>query len=325
MKKRFLLIVLIFITVITMSGCKKDKKNNPPESEEKTIINIASLKGPTSIGLVKLYSDSDELKTHNMYNYSIYGTADEISTRLIKGELDAAAVPANLAAILYKKTEGEIRIAGINTLGVLYILAKGCAIESVADLRGTTIYTTGQGTTPEYTLRHILSQNGINPDKDVKIEFFSEASEVVAKCSEMDSAIMMLPEPYVEVALSKDDNLSVAIDTSAEWEDVVTGVIVVSKSFINDKKEAFDQFMNEYKTSVTFANRSIEECADLLEKYDIFKADVAKKAIPKCNVTFITGQEMSTKLNRYFSVLYKENPLSLGGTIPDDNVYYIAE
>lgn len=322
MKKRFLLIVLIIITIFTASGC--NKRNNSSR-ENKTIINIASLKGPTSIGLVKLYSESDAGSSYNSYNYNIYGTADEISTKLIKGELDAAAVPANLAAILYKKSEGEISIAGINTLGVLYILAKGCEINSVDELRGTTIYTTGRGTTPEYTLRHILSQNGINPDKDVNIEFFSEASEVVAKCSEMDSAIMMLPEPYVEVALSKDENLSVAIDTSAEWEDVVTGVIVVRKSFIDDKKDAFDQFMNEYKTSVTFANRSIDECADLLEKYDIFKANVAKKAIPKCNVTLITGQEMVTKLNNYFSVLYKENPLSLGGTIPDDNVYYIAE
>lgn len=322
MKNKFLLLVLIFITIFTASGCNK---RNHPSRENKTIINIASLKGPTSIGLVKLYSESDAGSSYNSYNYNIYGTADEISTKLIKGELDAAAVPANLAAILYKKSEGEISIAGINTLGVLYILAKGCEINSVDDLRGTTIYTTGQGTTPEYTLRHILSQNGINPDKDVNIEFFSEASEVVAKCSEMDSAIMMLPEPYVEVALSKDENLSVAIDTSAEWEDVVTGVIVVRKSFIDDKKDAFDQFMNEYKTSVTFANRSIDECADLLEKYDIFKANVAKKAIPKCNVTLITGQEMVTKLNNYFSVLYKENPLSLGGTIPDDNVYYIAE
>lgn len=322
MKKRFLLIVLIIITIFTASGCNK---RNHPSRENKTIINIASLKGPTSIGLVKLYSESDAGSSYNSYNYSIYGTADEISTRLIKGELDAAAVPANLAAILYKKTEGEIRITGINTLGVLYILAKGCEINSVNDLKGTTIYTTGQGTTPEYTLRHILSQNGIDPYKDVNIKFFSEASEVVAKCSEMDSAIMMLPEPYVEVALSKDDNLSVVIDTSAEWEDVVTGVIVVRESFINDKKEAFDQFMKEYKTSVTFSNRNVDECADLLEKYDIFKADIAKKAIPKCNVTLITGQEMSTKLSRYFSVLYKENPLSLGGTIPDDNVYYIAE
>lgn len=321
MKKKLLVITLILITLLTFTGCKKSTSSSGSD-DEKLVIKTASLKGPTSIGLVGLYDKADNGKAFNIYDYNIYGTADEISTKLLKGELDAAAIPANLAAVLYNKTNGEIQIAGINTLGVLYILAKGADINSVTDLIGKTIYTTGQGTTPEYTLRHILSEKGIDPDKDVKIEFLSEASEVVAKCSEMDSAVMMLPEPYVEVALSKDSALMTVIDTSAEWKDVVTGVIVVRKEFAKKYHTFIDKFLEEYEDSVKFANEKPDDCAGLLEKYDIFKAETAKKAIPKCNVTLITGDEMIQKLNSYYEVLFKENPASVGGKIPSEDAYY---
>lgn len=176
------------------------------------------MKGPTSIGLVKLYDDASNEKTSNDYDYKICGTADEIATGLIKGELDAACVPANLASVLYNKTEGRIKIAAVNTLGVLYILSKGISVSSAADLKGQTIYTTGQGTTPEYTLRHILSENNIDPDKDVTIEYMSEAAEVLQKASAMDSAVVMLPEPFVEVAKTKDPAFETVIDLTKEWE-----------------------------------------------------------------------------------------------------------
>lgn len=316
MKQKILSLLLVLVALITLTGCGKSTK-------EKDAINIASLKGPTSIGLVKLYNNSDNDKSSNKYNYNIFGSADEISTKLVKGDLDIAAIPANLAAILYNKTEGKIQIAGINTLGVLYILAKGCDINSVAELKGKTIYTTGQGTTPEYTLRHILSEKGLNPDKDITIEFLSEASEVVAKCAEMDTAVMMLPEPYVEIALAKDSALKTVINTTEEWPDVTTGVVVIRKDFYEKNPDALKSFLSEYKASTVFASENVDECAELLEKFDIFKAAIAKKAIPKCNVTLISGNEMKEKLIKYYQVLFDENPASVGGKLPDDNAFLI--
>lgn len=314
------------------------KKPEVTESETETEnevtgcdISIASMKGPTSIGLVKLFYDSDNGRTINRYSYSIYGTADEISAGLIKGDIDVAAVPCNLASVLYNKTDGEVVIAGINTLGVLYVMSKGIEIDSVDDLKGQTIYTTGQGTTPEYTLRHLLSINGIDPDNDVTIEFKSEASEVVSAVSELDTAVVMLPQPYVTIAQKSVEGLTVALDVTKEWENaesddstVITGVIVARKSFIEEHPEQFNAFLSEYRESTDYANSNVEDTASLLESFDIFKAAVAKEAIPECNVTFIDGEAMKSKVKSYLQVLFDANPKAVGGTMPDDNIFYTA-
>lgn len=338
MKKRLKHLItsmILTISLLMLTACGgHSSSTSDSESTGKSAgieINIASLKGPTSIGLVKLYDDSDNENSINTYNYSIYGTADEISAGLVKGEIDIAAIPCNLASVLYGKTQGEIQIAGINTLGVLYIVQKGENISSVSDLRGKTIYTTGQGTTPEYTLRYLLSENGIDPDNDVTIKFCSEASEVVSSISALSSAVAMLPQPYVTVAQTKVDGLKVAFDVTKEWEKadkdstVVTGVLIARKAFIEEHPEQFKAFLDEYKTSAEYANSNVEDTAELVEKFDIFKAAIAKKAIPECNVTFITGDDMKTKVSSYLKVLFDANPKAVGGKLPDDGIYYVAE
>lgn len=330
MKRKILSLILVFALLVSLSACQSNKTDTKKD-DEKSTVRIASMKGPTSIGLVKLYDDASNNQTANNYEYQICGTADEIATGLIKGELDAACVPANLAGVLYNKTEGKIKIAAVNTLGVLYILSKGVDISSVADLKGQTIYTTGQGTTPEYTLRHILSENGIDPDKDVTIEYMSEATEVLQKASAMDSAVVMLPEPFVEVAKTKDSAFETVIDLTKEWEkihddsSIVTGVLVVSEDYASSNENAFKTFLEEYKASSENATANIEETASLLEKYDIIKAAIATNAIPYCNICFITGDEMVSKVTGYFKVLFDANPDSLGKKLPDNDIFYIVK
>ena len=325
--KKLLIILMSAILILNLIAC--GKSNNENNNVSGTTINIASMKGPTSIGLVKLYSDSDNDLTHNHYNYSVYGAADEITGGLIKGEIDVAAVPANLASVLFNKTEGGIITAGINTLGVTYILTTDPNVNTLQDLKGKTIYATGQGTTPEYTLRHILSSNGIDPDKDVNIQYYKEGSEVVANASLADNAILMLPQPYATIAMNQMENCRNIIDLNKEWSkisedsNIVTGVIVVRKEFLENNREDFDKFLEEYGNSTEFANKNTEECAELLEKYDIFKAAIALKAIPYCNVTLITGTAMKEQLIPYLQVLSDANPASVGGSIPDDTGFYI--
>ena len=328
MKKKLVSLLLTVCTALSVfSGCfnKAEKK----ESTDPATINIACMKGPTGIGMIKLIADSDEGKTENKYNYSIVGTADEIATKLLKDELDIAAVPCNLASVLYNKSGGEIITLGINTLGVLYIVEAGDSITSVNDLKGKTIYSTGQGTTPEYTLRFLLSSAGLDPDKDVDIQFKSEAPEVLAALKQDNTAAAMLPQPYATVALNNDENMRLALDVPEEWEKycddtVVTGVLVARKSFIKDNKDALKSFMTEYKASTTYANTNVDETAALLEKYDVFKAAIAKKAIPYCNVTLITGEKMKTKAMSYLKVLLNENPASIGGKL-QEGMFYLED
>lgn len=297
----------------------------PAESEAtEATLRIAGLKGPTTMGLVNLMAD----EVASSYDFTMYGAADEIVPLLVKGDLDAAAVPANLAATLYNKTNGAVEVACINTLGVLYIVENGETVNSVADLKGQTIVTTGKGTTPEYVLRYVLSENGVDPDSDVTIEYCSEATEALSKVQSGEATIAMLPQPFVTSALSQVEGLRVALDMNEEWQKVagsklVTGVLVVRKDAVENDPEAFASFMEGYAASVEAANSDLEGTAALCEQYGVVaKAALAQKALPQCNIVFETGDEMKADLETYFNVLYAADPTSVGGTLPADDFYY---
>ena len=297
----------------------------PAESEAtEATLRIAGLKGPTTMGLVNLMAD----EVASSYDFTMYGAADEIVPLLVKGDLDAAAVPANLAATLYNKTNGAVEVACINTLGVLYIVENGETVNSVADLKGQTIVTTGKGTTPEYVLRYVLSENGVDPDSDVTIEYCSEATEALSKVQAGEATIAMLPQPFVTSALSQVEGLRVALDMNEEWQKVagsklVTGVLVVRKDAVENDPEAFASFMEGYAASVEAANSDLEGTAALCEQYGVVaKAALAQKALPQCNIVFETGDEMKADLETYFNLLYAADPTSVGGTLPADDFYY---
>lgn len=314
----------------------EDKADNKEEEPvvtqapvQKTDISVAVMKGPTAIGMVKLMEENEAGNAANNYSFTVAGTADEIAPKLIKGELQMAAVPCNLASVLYNKTEGKISMLAINTLGVLYIVETGDSIQSAADLRGKTIFSTGKGTTPEYTLRYLLSAAGIDPDKDVTIEFKSEATEIAALLADADDAIAMLPQPYVTTVMMNNDKVRIALDVTKEWESltngdssVVTGVIVAQKSFVEENKAAVDAFLAEYEESALYANEQTEAAAELVEKYGIFKAAVAKKAIPYCNIVCIQGTEMETKAGAYLNTLFEQAPNAVGGKLPATDFFY---
>lgn len=290
--------------------------------------NISSLKGPTTMGMVKLMSDSENGLTANKYNVSIFGTADEIVAGVVSGSTDIANVPANLAAVLYNKTEGAIDVAAVNTLGVLYVVTSGEEINSVADLKGKVVYSTGKGTTPEYVFNYILRQNGLEPQTDVTIEYKSEASECAAVMAESENAIAVLPQPYVTAAQLRNENIKIALSLTDEWEKVcdtplITGVTVAQKSVIEENTAAFDDFLGEYQASVDFVNENTDEAAELIGGYDIVKAPVAKKALPYCNITLLRGEDMRSAVSGYWNVLFEADPKAVGGTLPDDGAFYM--
>lgn len=312
----------------------KDTDNNDAVMEDvkdKIKINVAALKGPTGMGMVKLMEDAEADRTANDYNFTIAGEADIISTGLIKGEFDIAAIPCNLASVLYNKTEGKIKLAGINTLGVLYIIETGDSINSIEDLKGKTIYSTGYGTTPQYTLNYLLSLYGLDPEKDLTIEYKTEATEVAAILQETDDAIAMLPQPFVTTVMMNNDRVRIALDIEEEWAShnensgVVTGVVVVNSDFLDQHPQAVEEFLNEYENSAKYVNDNVDSAAELVEKYGLFKAAVAKKAIPFCNITLIRGLEMKEMVENYLKVLYEQNPNAVGGVLPTGPFYHIHE
>ena len=299
---------------------------------QRTAMSIASLKGPTTMGIVKLMDDVDSGLARHDYTVEMYGTADEIAPQLIKGTLDIAILPANLASVLYNKTQGALQVAAINSLGVVYMVSTDDSIKSIADLKGKTIYTTGKGTTPEYVLSYLLAQNGLEAGKDVTVEFKSEATEVAAAMElSPQNAIAMLPQPYVTALQMQMENLSVVLDMTAEWDKVspesglVTGVVVARKAFIEENKAAFDEFLADYAASAAFLNENVEQGANLVVAREIVaKQPIAVKAIPACNIVSITGAEMQAKISGYLQVLFDQNPQAVGGALPGDDFYYHA-
>lgn len=311
----------------------KDNTDKEPEDKkaEETVIRLAGLKGPTSMGLVNLLEKNETGTSACDYEFTIAGAADEITPKLVKGELDIAAIPANLASTLYNNTDGAVQILAVNTLGVIYIVEKGGIVSELSDLKGKTIYATGKGSTPEYALRYILEQNNISPDEDVTIEFKSEPAEIVALLNSSESGVAMLPQPYVTVAETSVDGLHTVIDLNAEWDKLdngsklVTGVVVARREFIENYPETIKAFMNEYEESAEAAVSNTEETAPLVEKYGIVKEAVAKKALPNCNIKFIKGEKMKEAVSGYLAILSEQNAKAIGGELPSDDFYYISE
>ena len=292
-------------------------------------VRIAGLKGPTTMGLVQLLSMEKAGTAALDYDLQLNGAADEIVPKHIKGELDLAAIPANLAATLYQKTNGGIQVLAVNTLGVLYVVEKGNTVHSFADLKGRTILSTGKGTTPEYVLRYLLQKNGLDPDRDVKIEYYSEASEVTAQmAAAKKDAIAVLPQPYVTAAQMKDAALRVVLDLTKEWNKVcdtqlITGVTVVRTAYAEEHPDVVQAFLTDYEKSVNAANTDIDGTAALCEEVGVVaKAAIAKKALPQCNIVFRRGEEMKKDISAYLQVLYDASPAAVGGKLPDDSFYW---
>ena len=329
--KKLTSLLLSLVLMVSVLACSASAKTS-------TKVRIAGLKGPTTMGLVNLLSMEKDGTASLDYDLQLYGAADEIVPKLIKGELDMAAIPANLAATLYQKTKGGIQVMAVNTLGVLYVVEKGNTVHSFADLKGRTILSTGKGTTPEYVLRYLLKKNGLDPDKDVKIEYYSEASEVTAQmAAARKDAIAVLPQPYVTAAQMKDSDLRVVLDLTREWNRVcdtqlITGVTVVRTEYAKQNPDVIAAFLTDYQKSGKHrgpaGNRAavaagFNGTAALCEEVGVVaKAAIAKKALPKCNIVYRNGQEMKKDISAYLQVLYDASPAAVGGKLPDDNFYY---
>ena len=326
MKKKAAAVMMgIVFSMAVLVGCGA-KDNAEPQD-----VKVGSLKGPTSMGLVYLMDQAKKNETVNNYEFKMAAAADELLPSMISGDLDIVLVPANVASVLYNKTEGGVSVIDINTLGVLYMVSGDDTVQSMEDLNGRTVYLTGKGTTPDYVLQYLLRENGLTTDS-VTLEYKSEATEVAAVLTETPEAIGVLPQPYVTAACAQNENLSVVLDLTQEWAAVqgeggsslVTGVTVVRNDFLEEHKEAVDKFLEEHAASADFANEHVEEAAELVAAAGIIeKAPVAAKAMPKCNITYIDGTDMRTALSGYLEVLFEQDASSVGGSLPDDGFYYI--
>lgn len=315
------------VPIVTEPETTEPEVSSPP-SNEKVVLNVVGLKGPTSMGLAPLVlSAADGEETFDI-DFSVVGAPTDVAPLIVKGEADLAAVPANLAAVLYNKTEGGISVVAVNTLGVLNIVERGETVTTLADLQGKTVYASGQAAVPEYVFNMLLEKEGLDPANDLTVVWLAEHTEVVSNLAANDGSVALLPQPFVTVAQQQLEDLRLAVDLNTVWENnmgdagLVMGVLIARNDIIEAHPEAVADFLAQYEQSMRYVNENPEEASKMIEQLDIFKAAIAQKAIPYCHIHFMMGEPMKTALSGFLNLLYEIDPKSIGGALPADEFYY---
>ena len=331
-KKKIILTAVIIICISLFASCATkgipdSSTTQPSAAPAKAEVNIGVLKGPTGMGCVKLMQDNENGETANSYNFTVASAPEQITAKLISGELDIAFIPTNAAAALNAKTDGKVKIAAISTLGVLYLLENGDTVSSVKDLNGKSILASGKGSTAQYVLEYILEMNGLTAGEDVYINYAAEHTEAASQALAGKADIVMLPEPFVTSVRMQNDSFKVKLDLSEEWHKVTgnsltMGAVAVRSEFADNNTETLGIFLDEYKASADFVNSNTEEASTLIEKYDIAKAAVAAKALPNCSIVCLTGDEMKNAADQFLTVLSETDISAIGGKMPSDAFYY---
>lgn len=337
MKKTLVIFSLLLSLALLFSACGADDASatTTDVSGETTSapalsdVNVGFLQGPTGMGAAYLMQQNADGGTALHYNVQTSADPTSFTASLINGELDMAALPVNAAATLYAKTEGKVQILAVNTLGVMYILDGSGTVNGIADLKGKTVFSAGQGSSPEYILNYLLTENGLTPGEDVTIEYASEHAEVVQQALAGKYDVILIPEPFVTKIRQKNDAFRVAVDLTEEWSklgngELLTGCIAVRTAFAEGHPEEVKAFLVDYEASVNYALQNVDEAAALMGRFGIIDEETAKLALPNCNITFMAGEEMKENVTAYLGVLAAADPASVGGKMPGDDFFRLA-
>lgn len=311
MKKSIALLLVLVLSLSVLSVFATEEKP----------LRVGALKGPTSMGLVKLMKDKEGTSE---YAFFLAASPDALVPELVRGDLDIACLPVNLAAILYANTKGAVRVVNVNTLGVLYIVERGETVKTLSDLKGKTVYASGKSSTPEYALNYLLEKAQVD---GLDIQWKAEHAEALAALMADPTALALLPQPFVTVAQTKSPDIRIALDLNKEWEalgegSLITGVTVARAEVIEQQPEKLNQFLKDYEASANYVNANHKEAAQLIGEFDIIAAPVAEKALPYAGITFVSGQDMVTLLKPFYQMLFDSNPATTGGSLPTDDFYY---
>ena len=319
-----LALFVVFGATLLMASC-----GGQEEEQEGVTVRIAAMRGPTALGLLGLMDISEAGDALQDYEFTILGSPDEVPPLIVRGDIDVAAVPANLASVLYNQLNGDVVALAIVTLGVLHVVDTSGEVHSIEDLRGRTVLVHGQGATPEFAFNYVLNQNGLVPGVDVFLDFRSEHAEVAALLGTGQGDVALLPEPFVSTVLANIDGLRLALDLTEEWNRVqpeyglIMSVVIARRQFLADSPGAISTLLGEYKNSIDYVRGNTASAAQLAARFEIIpNAAIAENALPRTHVVFIDGQEMRQNLIGFYGVLHSENPMSVGGNLPGDDFFH---
>lgn len=300
---------------------------SPDAAADDTVIRVAVLNGTTGFGIAPLYADIASGKTEKIAEIEFYTDASLIPPMIVSGSADIAAVPTNLAPVLYNKTEGKIVVLAVNTLGVLYLLENGTTVSSLSDLAGKTVYVPGAGSNPEYVLRALLTKAGLADKVTIDAATYGTPDALTTAAASGLAPLALLPEPKVTAAMMQNSSLRVALDFSAEWKtltgtELVQGCLIARYDFVCEHPNRVYEFLEEYQKSVGAVNADPAAAAGQIVAAGLApKAALVENALPRCNITYLTGDAMKTALNEFWGALFAVIPSSVGGKLPDEKIF----
>ena len=334
--KKLVSLTLALLCALSLFACTGKTPSEKPSdltgiTPDTTEISVFAMNGATGMGMAGLIADAKAGKTADKISFTMADSADEYLADLIAGKFDFACIPPNLAAVLSQKAAGVYEVAAVNALGVLYLLDRTGATHGVEDLRGKTVYATGEGLVPEIVLTAILQKAGLTVGEDVTVEYLATAADVGAMYIAGTAEIVMLPQPYVTTVMTKLPlDIATVLDLTAEWDRLfgegsrlMTGCLAVNSEFAAKHPVAVDRFLTACAASVEFVNSDSDEAAQaVVDAGIVASAAVAKAAIPHCNIVFLRGEEMLAALNGFYKEVYALKPALLGGALPGDGIVY---
>lgn len=287
---------------------------------------ICVLRGPTAISMTGLAEDRGISE-----NLDLCASPQEAVAKMLNGDADIAMLPTNLAATLYKKSEGAFQMLCLNTLGVLHVIERGDSVKTVKDLDGKTLYASSPGSAAQYALEYVLRSNGLNGR--VKTVYVADHTELVMRAAANEADLVMLPEPHAQILLDKMPEFRRALDMTVLFEEaarangsdaqLAMGCVVVSKAYAKEHPEAIGEFLTQYRKSVEYANSHPKETAELFNgTMGTPEFSISEDMIPGCHMVCLTGGEMKKAVQPFFQILLEADPKSIGGSLPGDDFYY---
>jgi NitT/TauT family transport system substrate-binding protein len=335
MKRTCAILTILTLAVLPLAaeGVQEEagqKQASDEETQQEKPLNVkaAVFKGPSGFGMIRLFEEEPDLGENVELELSVLPSPQEMVARVSGGELDFAVFPANMGAKLYSKGPGY-RLGAVTGMGVLSVVSSDGSIGQWSDLEGRTVHAIGKGATPDYLLRYMLSEHGLTPGEDVKIDFSVKSAPQLAQLvigGKAETAV--LPEPFVTMVRLKSDAADPVLDFQESWKEIMgtdrsypITVVVVRPGLAEERPEVVRRFLEAYRQSIEWVNANPADAAELIGTYEVLPAQLAKPAIPHTNLEFIPAREAKPLMESYLEVLLDFNPASVGGTLPDDGFY----
>lgn len=328
MKKKISMALVFIMAIAFMAGCGNKKEEAKVANSEPVTLKVAVPDGIPALTMTKIIKENKSIDKNVTLEFSIEKTPDTLASKVLSKEADIAIVPSNLAAQTYNKGL-DYKLSATGSWGSFFLISE----ENIGDLnnlKGKEITTIGKSLTPDIMLRYILKQQGLEPDKDVAINYLNGATELAPNFIGGKAKIAAVPEPMLSTILQKKPNTNLVIDLNDQWKKLTSSKygypqssLIIKGEVISKHKDFVDKLLKEYEESIKWANANPEELGNYAEelKLSVNKA-VLKEALKRANMNFVNNEEAKADYDKYFKMLMDSDPKTIGGKLPDENLYF---